>query len=171
MLTAFASSTRTWIWVISACLALALPAACADQSTERRGGGALPDLTAGSGSGDGGAAGAHGEGRVAWCDAYEVINCVCQQCHQNPTRNGAPMPLMTYEDTQARFPTASSSSFVWERMQIAVSNGLMPETGNPNVEPAVKPLTDEQRDTLLGWLAQGAHDEGGRDCPQTCDWK
>jgi hypothetical protein len=46
----------------------------------------------------------------------------------------------------------------------------MPETGNPSVTPAVKPLTEAQRSTLLDWAAQGAHDEGGRNCPMTCDW-
>jgi len=156
---------------MSAALVLAFHAGCSDQSSERQGGGEPPDLTAGSGSADSGAGeGGAAAGLVPWCDAYEIINCVCQQCHQNPTRNGAPMPLMTYEDTQARFPMPTSSTFVWERMQIAVSNRFMPETNNPSVLPPVEPLTEAQRSTLLAWLAQGAHDEGGRDCPKTCDW-
>ncbi|HET7540725.1 MAG TPA: hypothetical protein VFK05_12660 [Polyangiaceae bacterium] len=157
---------------MSAALVLALYTGCSDQSTERTGGGEPPDLTAGSGSagsgsGEGGSA---ADGLVAWCDAYQVINCVCQQCHQNPTLNGAAMPLMTYEDTQARFPTATSSTYVWQKMETAVRNGYMPETGNPSVVPPVQPLSNAQRSTLLDWLAQGAHDEGGRDCPQTCKW-
>ena len=79
--------------------------------------------------------------------------------------NGAAMPLMTYEDTQAPFPSATSSSLVWQRMQVAIRSGSMPETSNPAVVPAVKPLTDAQRSTLLEWLAQGAHDEGGQELP------
>jgi hypothetical protein len=155
---------------MSAVSLLAFPMGCGDQSTERKGGGEIPDLSGGGSSVDPAEGGATGADLVTWCEAYEVINCVCQQCHQNPTRNGAAMPLMTYEDTQARFPSATSSTFVWQQMQTAVSNGFMPETGNPSVVPPVKPLTDAQRATLLGWLSQGAHDEGGRDCPKTCDW-
>jgi len=80
------------------------------------------------------------------------------------------MPLMTYEDTQAPFPQATSSTRVWQRMQVAVTTRTMPETTNPSVDPAVKPLSEAQRKTLLDWLAQGAHDEGGRNCSMTCDW-
>jgi hypothetical protein len=148
---------------------LALYTGCGDQSSERKGGGDIPDLTAGSGASDAGGAGADGQ-LVPWCDAYKIVNCVCQQCHQNPTLHGAAMPLMTYEDTQAPFPKATSSTLVWQKMQAAVSSGSMPETSNPSVVPAVKPLTDAQKQTLLDWFAQGAHDEGGRDCPTTCNW-
>jgi len=160
MLTAIARTTRVSIGAMFAAAVLALYTGCGDQSTERKGGGDIPDL------GDAGAAGVP----VPWCDAYKVINCVCQQCHQNPTLNGAAMPLMTYEDTQAPFPLSTSSTFVWQRMQVAVSTRAMPETSNPSVVPAVKPLSDAQQKTLLDWLAQGAHDEGGRNCPMTCDW-
>ncbi|HEY0467768.1 MAG TPA: hypothetical protein VGC79_26385 [Polyangiaceae bacterium] len=159
------------IGAICASAVLALYTGCGDQSSERRGGGDIPDLTAGSGasSGDGGASGAQNGALVPWCDAYKIINCVCQQCHQNPTRNGAAMPLMTYEDTQEPFPLPTSSTVVWQKMQTAVSSRAMPETGT-SVVPTVKPLSDEQQNTLLGWLAQGAQDRGGRDCPMTCDW-
>jgi len=157
---------------------LALYTGCGDQSTERKGGSDIPELNAGSAGSsagaagtEGGAAGAPSGGLVPWCDAYKVVNCVCQQCHQNPTLNGAAMPLMTYEDTQAPFPLATSQTLVWQSMQAAVRSGSMPETSNPAVVPAVKPLTDEQRQTLLDWFAQGAHDEGGRNCPMTCDWE
>jgi uncharacterized membrane protein len=153
---------------------LVLYTACGDQSTERKGGGDIPDLTAGGAGAtgaEGGAAGSASGALVPWCDAYKVVNCVCQQCHQNPTVNGAVMPLMTYEDTQAPYPSVTSSTLVWQKMQAAVASRFMPEIGNPAVVPAVEPLTDVERQTLLDWFAQGAHDEGGRDCPMTCDWK
>ena len=174
MLTALARSTRGFIGATFTAAVLALYTGCGDQSTDRNGGGEIPDLGA---AGDAGATGAEGGGAgtqssalVPWCDAYKIVNCVCQQCHQNPTLNGAAMPLMTYEDTQAPYPTAASSKLVWQAMQTAVASRSMPETGNPSVMPPVKPLTNAQRDTLLEWLAQGAHDEGGRDCPSTCSW-
>jgi len=168
MLTAFASSTRRLIGTTFAAVLLSLHTGCGDQGTEHQGGGDIPDLTAGSGSG--GAGGGAAAGLVPWCDAYKVINCVCQQCHQDPTVHGAAMPLMTYEDTQLHYPTASSASLVWQKMQEAVTNRTMPEIGDPTVDPPVKPLSDAQRNTLLAWLAQGAQPEGGRDCADTCDW-
>ena len=161
MLTALARSTRGLIGATLSAAVIVLYTGCGDQSSERKGGGDIPDLSA---------AGAQSAELVPWCDAYKVINCVCQQCHQNPTLNGAAMPLMTYEDTQAPFPLATSSTLVWQRMQVAIRSGSMPETSNPSVEPPVKPLSDAQRSTLLDWLAQGAHDEGGSDCPKSCAW-
>jgi hypothetical protein len=164
MLTALARFTRGLIGTTLSVAVLALSTGCGDQSTERKGGGDIPDL------GDSGAAGAKGAELVPWCDAYKVVNCVCQQCHQKPMLNGAAMPLMTYEDTQAPFPSPTSPTLVWQRMQVAIRSGSMPETSNLAVVPAVKPLTDAQRSTLLEWLDQGARDEGGRNCPKTCAW-
>ena len=105
---------------------------------------------------------------VTWCAAYKVINCSCQQCHQSPPLNGAPMPLLTYTDTQVPFPQVPTKK-VWEEMLIVIRERSMPYL-DPMVTPPVKPLTDAQQNTLLTWLEQGAHDEGGQDCPQTCDW-
>ena len=84
--------------------------------------------------------------------------------------NGAPIPLLTYTDTQAPFPDKSSDKKVWQEMQFDVASGAMPYTGDKALMPPVMPLTDDQKTTLLTWLQQGAHDEGGQDCPQTCDW-
>ena len=172
---------------LGAVFALALFAlhGCGDQSSERRGGGDVPDLNAGAPSASGGQpaesgaagaseGGAAGEpvpsGPVQWCDAYKVINCVCQQCHQNPPLNGAPIPLMTYEDTQAPYPFATSKKKVWQEMQQVVTSRFMPYTADPTILPTVKPLDDARQSTLLTWLMEGGHDEGGTDCPQTCDW-
>jgi hypothetical protein len=111
-----------------------------------------------------------GAGPVKWCDAYKILNCSCQQCHQDPPLHGAPIPLMTYADTQAPFPSPTADRKVWQEMQTVISTGFMPFTGDSAVMPPVQPLTDDQQTTLLSWLAQGAHDEGGQDCPNTCDW-
>lgn len=79
------------------------------------------------------------------------------------------MPLLTYENTQVGFPRPTSEA-VWKKMQRAVTSNFMPYMGDKTVMPPVKPLTAEQKDTLLTWLSEGAHDEGGTDCPKTCDW-
>lgn len=185
---ALATPVRTLLMALLAGALAALYSGCSDQGTERQGGGEVPDLMAGAspttpeggaeagasgaaGAADTGAAGAlPGGGSVQWCDAYKVINCVCQQCHQNPPLNGAPISLMTYEDTQKPFPFAASTKHVWNQMQTDVSTFVMPYMGDPNVSPPVKPLTDEQFDTLLTWLMEGAHPEGGTECTPTCDW-
>ena len=172
MLTAIARSTRALIGASVAAAVLALYTGCGDQSTERKGDDP-PDLNAGAaggGAAEGGGAGAQAGKTVPWCDAYKIVNCVCQQCHQDPVQHGASMPLMTYEDTQAPFPFPTSKTFVWEKMQAAVSSRFMPLTSDPTVTPPVEPLSDADRNTLLDWFAQGARDEGGTDCASTCDW-
>jgi hypothetical protein len=107
---------------------------------------------------------------VQWCEAYKIINCTCQQCHQNPPLHGAPIPLMTYADTQAPFPKATSPGTVWQEMQGVIGNRFMPFTGDATVMPPVQPLTDAQQATILAWLSQGATDLGGQKCTMTCDW-
>jgi hypothetical protein len=183
---ALVGSARALIGAITAAALLALYAGCGEQSSERRGGGDIPDLTAGApdiptagaagdandAAGAGGASGATGSELVPWCAAYKIINCVCQQCHQNPPLNGAPLPLVTYADTQGPYLNPATKKTVWQEMQTVIGSRFMPYTGptDPPVMPPVKPLTDEQQTTMLTWLAQGALDTGGTDCPQTCDW-
>jgi hypothetical protein len=119
---------------------------------------------------DGASGGDGGPEPVTWCEAYKIINCSCQQCHQNPPLHGAPIPLMTYADTQAPFPKPTSPGTVWQEMQGVIGNRFMPFTGDATVMPPVQPLTDEQQATILAWLDQGATDLGGQNCAMTCDW-
>jgi len=184
MRVALARSARALIGAVTAAALLALYSGCGDQSSERRGGGEIPDLTAGSvatlmagASGDasdaagaGGASGAPGGELVPWCAAYKIINCVCQQCHQDPPVNRAPLKLITYDDTQGQYLGSVVKKTVWQEMQKVITSRFMPYMGDPTVMPPVKPLTDEQQATMLTWLSQGALDTGGQDCPKTCDW-
>jgi hypothetical protein len=180
---AFVGSTRALIGAVTAAALLALYSGCGEQSSERRGGDDIPNLaagaadtpTAGAGgdSSDGvGAGGATGSELVPWCAAYKIINCVCQQCHQDPPINGATLPLVTYADTQGQYLNPATKKTVWQEMQKVIAERFMPYTGptDPPVMPPVKPLTDEQQATMLNWLGQGALDTGGTDCPMTCDW-
>lgn len=173
-----ASTSRVLIGALLAVLPV-LHTGCGAQSTERHGGEEIPDLSAGNagsatspeaGSNGGGEGGAGSSAPVSWCAAYKIVSCVCQQCHQSPPVNGAPIPLMTYEDTQAPFPLATSTNRVWQSMERAVASGEMPYIGDADVMPPVTPLSDEHRNTLLTWLAEGAHPLGGTTCPATCDW-
>ena len=107
---------------------------------------------------------------VPWCAAYQIINCVCQQCHRNPPLNGAPISLLNYADTQAPFPLPSSKNRVWQTMEKVIGNDFMPYIGDDTVMPKVLPLTPDQKALMLRWLGEGAHDEGGQNCGMTCDW-
>lgn len=161
-----ASAVRVFGFAVSLAM-LTAPIGCGDAGPKD----GAPDVVGGAGAGAASGSGGAGDGLVPWCDAYQVINCSCQQCHQDPTRNGAAMPLMTYEDTQRPFPQASSPKKVWQQMQQAVMNGSMPLTGDESILPPVKALTSAQRSTLLAWLAQGARDEGGLQCVASCIWR
>ncbi len=155
------SRARTLLSALSAVALIAFYAACgsSDVTTNREGGTTIPQ--AGSGAVD-------SDAPVPWCAAYHIVNCVCQQCHQNPPVNGAPIPLLTYDDMQAAVP--GSSMKVWQLAQNYVSTRFMPFTGDKTVMPPVQPLNDEDYNTMLSWFAQGATDLGGQDCPMTCDW-
>lgn len=37
---------------------------------------------------------------VTYQDVRFVFDNICQQCHSNPTQNGAPMPLVTYQNVR-----------------------------------------------------------------------
>jgi len=159
--------TRALFGAVSIATLMALYAGCAgtDVTTHREGGDPLPPIPEAGTS-----EASLSDVPVPWCAAYHIINCVCQQCHQNPPLNGAPIPLMTYDDTQAPFPTTASKNHVWQTMQDVVSSRFMPFRGDKTVMPPVLPLSDADYDTLLSWLAQGAVDLGGQDCPMECDW-
>lgn len=124
-----------------------------------------PDGSAGDTSVAIGGAGAAADA-VPFCDALAVIVAKCQRCHQDPPKNGAPVPFLTYEDTQAPYGT---SEFKYsDAMLGAVEKDQMPflAANNPplNLMPPVEPLTAEEKDTLLTWLKQGAKPVGGTDC-------
>lgn len=159
-----------------------LLAACAsdDPSLERRGGpapeGPVDDPVVES---EGGAAGAGGspdaapgpggagtDAPIAFCEAYAVLAAKCQRCHQDPTVNGAPVPFLTYEDTQAQY---YDTTLKWSDVMVGVvERDFMPYValnGSPSlVGGTVEPLTPDEKATLLGWLGEGALPEGGTDC-------
>lgn len=103
----------------------------------------------GAGAGTGGAGGAGG-GEVCAptpetgdlpCAVYEALKAKCYTCHTDPTANGAPFPLLTYEDTRGVY----GSKQRWERMGPAIKSGFMPLGAAPD-------LTEEEKQVLLDWL-------------------
>jgi hypothetical protein len=112
--------------------------------------------------------GAGGEGGVPsapirFCQAEIVLRTVCQRCHQEPPLNGAPFPLVTYEDTQELF---AEGVLRWERMKEVVEIDFMPLRGG-GLDPPVERLTCDEKSTLMGWLEQCAKPLGGTDCSGT----
>ena len=82
------------------------------------------------------------------CEVDEVLRTVCQRCHSDPTMNGAPMPLTSYDRTQS--PAVSDPSLlVWQMMQRRVNDPLDPM-------PPDVPLADAQKAALNAWFAAGA---------------
>jgi hypothetical protein len=77
------------------------------------------------------------------CDPNQVLKDVCQKCHTVPQRNGAPFPLVTYDDTQAIWKGAP----IYTYMIAALEKGIMP------LPPVT--ITPAQLDTLLTWLRGG----------------
>jgi hypothetical protein len=98
---------------------------------------------------------------VTWCQALGVLKSSCQRCHVDPPLNGAPMALLTYEDTQAQWFTTEFKT--WERMQDAVAGEFMPATF-VELDPPVMKLSCAEKTTLLGWLEQGAKLVGPENC-------
>jgi hypothetical protein len=120
----------------------------------------------GSTGNSGGTGAAGSSGGVTFCEALTVIRAKCQRCHQSPVQHGAPVPFVTYQDTQAPYYTTDRQ---WsEVMAGAVERGIMPDLSQNeppiSLMPPVEPLTAGEKVTLLDWLAQGAKPEGGTDC-------
>lgn len=78
------------------------------------------------------------------CDPNRVLSTVCQKCHSASPQNGAPFPLVTYDDTH----NVQGGKPIWQYMLNVVENGIMPL---PPVQIAAG-----DRDTLLRWLDAGA---------------
>jgi len=119
--------------------------------------------------GDSGGAGAAGSASsaVPFCEALTVIRDKCQRCHQSPPQHGAPVPFLTYEDTQGQYYTTDRK---WSDAMVGVvARGVMPDLSQndppTSLTPPVEPLSADEKETLLEWLAQGAKPQGGTDCP------
>jgi len=87
-----------------------------------------------------------------FCAAHVVLRDKCQRCHQDPTQNGAPFPLLSYADTQV---VDRKGVPRFQKMRAAIESDYMPPTFL-ELEPAVEPLHESERVALLGWLSSEA---------------
>lgn len=83
-------------------------------------------------------------------DVRQVIVDKCHQCHGSTTQFGAPMSLLSWDDTQEPAPT-NPSIRVWQQMQRRIDDAQTPMP--PRGVPA---LTDAEREVLEAWFAAGA---------------
>jgi hypothetical protein len=150
--------------------------ACEHDPEIDREGGPLPDASSGGTAGDSGvggqAADAGADGApcpfidpaiitpALPCDVEAVLKAKCQRCHQNPPLNGAPFPLLTWENTQAIY----FNQPIYARMLKAVSSGFMPYKGVV-LDPPVEPLTDDEKATLIAWLSECGPPAEKTSCP------
>lgn len=106
--------------------------------------------TSGAPAAEGGAGGSAPE-PVFPCNVRAIIENKCQRCHQEPLRNGAPFPLLTWSDTRAEYGV----QLVYQAMIRAIETDFMPFT-ELELDPPVEPLTPSEKRTLLDWLEAGA---------------
>ena len=69
-------------------------------------------------------------------DIQPIINANCITCHRDPPRNGAPFPLLTFNQVNNR------SALIFSQ----VNAGLMPPSGK---------LPDTEIDLIEQWIANG----------------
>jgi hypothetical protein len=84
------------------------------------------------------------------CDVEVVLNGHCRSCHQSPPVNAAPMPLMTWEDTQ-RAAISDPSKKVYQLMETRIHDDRAPMPQLPNAR-----LGTTDTATIDEWVAAGA---------------
>jgi hypothetical protein len=133
-------------------------------TSERAGGGGELTSAQGGEAGEltnaqGGEAGGSAEPAFP-CDVSRIIQAKCERCHSDPPENGAPFPLLSWEDTQKPYGRV----LVHDAMLVAVESGFMPLT-ELELSPPVEDLTTSERTDLLSWLRAGAEpDRSGATC-------
>ena len=95
-----------------------------------------------------------------WCEVSAVLAAKCRRCHVGEGLNGAPFPLVTYDDTQVEDAPGPR----WQRMQGMVEEDKMPPAV-PVLSPPAQPLSTSEKELLLSWFDGGAQATGGTDCP------
>ncbi len=87
------------------------------------------------------------------CQVDDVFARKCRRCHTIPTRHGAPLVFLTWDDTrQDRLGQP-----LYAVIGRAVRTGFMPYRVDAN--PPVQPLTDDEKKIILDWVDAGAPQE------------
>jgi uncharacterized membrane protein len=83
-------------------------------------------------------------------DVDAVLEARCRECHTRPTRNFAPFPLETWEDTQDQAPGYDEGVPIYEVMQMRIHDESFP------MPPGDREMTDADRKVIDDWIAAGA---------------
>ncbi len=169
-----------------AAVLLVLVAACSGGATNGGGGGsgggsggaggAAGGGTGGSGGGAGGGSGGAGGGSLGGgaggsgggfagdagsfaCDIAPVVQRRCLDCHTNPVQFGAPMPLVTWADTQAQSARVPGQK-IYQRMAARVVDAVAPMPQPPNPLLSAGEVT-----AFANWAAAGAPQGNPATCP------
>jgi hypothetical protein len=78
-------------------------------------------------------------------DVAAVLADKCQTCHNNPQKNGAPFPLLTYQDVHKPF---IGTTPIYEQMYIQIQPNAQPRMPFGNAPQ----LTPAEFSTLSSWL-------------------
>jgi hypothetical protein len=78
-------------------------------------------------------------------DVAAILADKCQPCHTDPPKNGAPFPLLTYEDVQKPFVGTKP---IYQQMYLQVQPGADPRMPFGNAPQ----LTPDEFSTLTSWL-------------------
>src|SRR5262245_57560588 len=139
--------------------AIILAAACSGATTSDTGGTSSSSGGASSsgGQGDGGSGTLDGnpstdDGTIAGstplpCDVDTVLANNCRSCHARPPQFGAPMPLLTWEDTQGPSKEDASKK-IYERMGARIHDDANPMPPSPNAR-----LSAADTATIDAWVA------------------
>ena len=84
------------------------------------------------------------------CKVDDVFAAKCRRCHTIPTRHGAPLVFLTWDDTRQDRLGQPLYSVIGR----AVRSGFMPYRVEAN--PPVVPLTDDEKKIILDWVDAGA---------------
>lgn len=145
------------VWAAAALAAAALlGASCADSDVEEgctsgectgATSTATGDATATTGPAGGGGGGpaacAFDDTRELPCDVFTILDARCHRCHAAEPVNGAPFPLMTWDDLQADY----FGKPVWERASTAIQPDAF-----PRMPFGEDPLPEETRAVLDAWF-------------------
>lgn len=86
-------------------------------------------------------------------DVDQILESRCRRCHGHPTDNFAPMPLVTWNDTQDPAPSDPDKP-VYVRIGERIRNPDFPMPPARTDELAA--FTEEERHMLEAWIAAGA---------------
>ena len=84
------------------------------------------------------------------CKVDDVFAAKCRRCHTVPTRHGAPLVFLTWDDTRQDRQGQPLFAVIGR----AVRTNFMPYRVEAN--PPVVQLTDEEKQIILDWVDAGA---------------